>query len=150
MRSMPDLTAYSLTLHLASAFFVDLRKRHHPLHGCRRFYHDLQRYSTNGSGPAAQSNVFDFRRYIGAVSHKRLTFRYSVFDTLTERHGVFKVETIGDAYMIVGGAPNKTQFHAELVCDCALSVISSTLTMVEQSTRKPIRIRAGKPNVLSL
>lgn len=60
-----------------------------------------------------------------------------------------QVETIGDAYMIVGGAPVKNQFHAEHVADCALSVVSSTMTMVEQTSKKPIRIRAGNKNTYS-
>ena len=30
---------------------------------------------------------------------------YSRFDTLAKKHGLFKVETIGDAYMTVGGLP---------------------------------------------
>lgn len=32
---------------------------------------------------------------------------YSQFDALCEKHGVFKVETIGDAFVAVGGAPER-------------------------------------------
>ena len=38
---------------------------------------------------------------------KMLNKLYSEFDKLAEKHGVFKVETIGDAYIAVGGAPTK-------------------------------------------
>ncbi|XP_052473634.1 soluble guanylate cyclase 88E-like [Carassius gibelio] len=37
---------------------------------------------------------------------------YIVFDTLSEKHNVYKVETIRDAYMVVACVPNKTTFHA--------------------------------------
>uniref|UniRef100_A0A915KNT7 guanylate cyclase n=1 Tax=Romanomermis culicivorax TaxID=13658 RepID=A0A915KNT7_ROMCU len=72
-----------------------------------------------------------------------LNHMYSVFDALTAQHAVFKVETIGDAYMIVGGAPVKNIYHAEYVCDCALSIMKSVEKMIEATSKRPIQIRAG-------
>jgi guanylate cyclase len=37
---------------------------------------------------------------------------FSVFDELTERHGLEKIKTIGDAYMAVAGAPEPRTDHA--------------------------------------
>merc|ERR1711971_479457 len=37
---------------------------------------------------------------------KMLNDLYVEFDKLVEKHNLYKVETIGDAYMVLGGAPN--------------------------------------------
>uniref|UniRef100_A0A8C8LSB1 guanylate cyclase n=1 Tax=Oncorhynchus tshawytscha TaxID=74940 RepID=A0A8C8LSB1_ONCTS len=49
-----------------------------------------------------------------------LNSMYSKFDRLTSVHDVYKVETIGDAYMVVGGVPIPADSHAERVANFAL------------------------------
>uniref|UniRef100_A0A665UJ65 guanylate cyclase n=1 Tax=Echeneis naucrates TaxID=173247 RepID=A0A665UJ65_ECHNA len=56
-----------------------------------------------------------------AVVHM-LNSMYSKFDQLTSVHDVYKVETIGDAYMVVGGVPVPTQTHAHRVANFALGM----------------------------
>ncbi|XP_031638336.1 soluble guanylate cyclase 88E isoform X2 [Contarinia nasturtii] len=68
---------------------------------------------------------------------------YSIFDTLTERNNVYKVETIGDAYMVVSGAPEKDFNHAEKVCDMALDMVEAITDLQDPSSGTHLRIRVG-------
>ena len=47
---------------------------------------------------------------------------FSVLDVLVERHGLEKVKTIGDAYMIVGGVPTTSDDHVERLAQMALDM----------------------------
>lgn len=47
---------------------------------------------------------------------------FSAFDQLAERHGLEKIKTIGDAYMVVGGLPTIRPDHAEAIAEMALDM----------------------------
>ncbi|MDY7021754.1 MAG: adenylate/guanylate cyclase domain-containing protein [Cyanobacteriota bacterium] len=47
---------------------------------------------------------------------------FSSFDRLAERHGLEKIKTIGDAYMVVGGLPIPKPDHAEAIAQMALDM----------------------------
>jgi class 3 adenylate cyclase len=47
---------------------------------------------------------------------------FSEFDRLAEVHGLEKIKTIGDAYMVVGGLPNPMPYHTEAILDMALDM----------------------------
>jgi hypothetical protein len=47
-----------------------------------------------------------------------LNLIFSEFDQLTEEHGLEKIKTIGDAYMVVGGLPVQRPNHAEAMRPC--------------------------------
>ncbi|XP_025201544.1 soluble guanylate cyclase 88E-like isoform X2 [Melanaphis sacchari] len=72
-----------------------------------------------------------------------LNAMYSIFDTLTERNKVYKVETIGDAYMVVSGAPMTEDNHAEKVCDMALDMVDAITDLKDPSTGSHLQIRVG-------
>ena len=54
-----------------------------------------------------------------------------------------QVETIGDAYMVICGAPELTPNHAEYVTDFAFSIIEATSKINDPSTNKSLMIRVG-------
>ena len=69
---------------------------------------------------------------------------YMQFDKLAEKHGVYKVETIGDAYMVVGGAPHRMPAPqaAEKVALFALEVMELVKSF-RTTDGDRVAIRAG-------
>ncbi|MGB3694689.1 MAG: adenylate/guanylate cyclase domain-containing protein [Spirulinaceae cyanobacterium] len=47
---------------------------------------------------------------------------FSSFDKLTEKYGLEKIKTIGDAYMVAGGLPIPKESHVEAIADLALDI----------------------------
>ncbi|KAF4025610.1 hypothetical protein G4228_017704 [Cervus hanglu yarkandensis] len=72
-----------------------------------------------------------------------LNSMYSKFDRLTSVHEVYKVETIGDAYMVVGGVPVPVRSHAQRVANFALGLRISAKEVMNPVTGEPIQIRVG-------
>ncbi|XP_041920131.1 guanylate cyclase soluble subunit beta-2-like [Alosa sapidissima] len=72
-----------------------------------------------------------------------LNSMYLKFDRLTTVHNVYKVETIGDAYMVVGGVPIPASTHAEQVANFALGMVIAAKCVTNPITGQPIQIRVG-------
>uniref|UniRef100_H3D9Q5 guanylate cyclase n=1 Tax=Tetraodon nigroviridis TaxID=99883 RepID=H3D9Q5_TETNG len=93
------------------------------------------------------SDVVGFTRICSHITPMQvvsmLNTMYTLFDTLSEKHRVFKVETIGDAYMVVAGAPEKTKYHAHNICDMALDMVRSIDHLKDPSNGNNIQIRVG-------
>ncbi|XP_072367925.1 soluble guanylate cyclase 88E-like isoform X4 [Scyliorhinus torazame] len=93
------------------------------------------------------SDVVGFTRICSHITPMQvvsmLNTMYTLFDTLSEKHRVFKVETIGDAYMVVAGVPEKTKYHAHNICDMALDMVRSIGHLKDPSTGSNIQIRVG-------
>ncbi|CAI5451387.1 unnamed protein product [Caenorhabditis angaria] len=50
---------------------------------------------------------------------------YSILDEIVDLHGVYKIETIGEAYMISAGCPYRDDGDAEMIADCCLEMIQA-------------------------
>ncbi len=64
---------------------------------------------------------------------------FSEFDRLAERHGLEKIKTIGDAYMVVGGLPIPRPDHAEAVAEMALEM-QAKISQIGSCQQLSIRI----------
>jgi adenylate cyclase len=71
-----------------------------------------------------------------------LNIVFSEFDLLVDTHGLEKIKTIGDAYMVASGLPLPREDHAEVIAELALDMIQAKgrLNMV---LKRPINIRIG-------
>ncbi|HEU0034574.1 MAG TPA: adenylate/guanylate cyclase domain-containing protein [Kofleriaceae bacterium] len=49
---------------------------------------------------------------------------FSLFDRLAEQHGLEKIKTIGDAYMVVAGIPQPVADHATAIAHMALDMLA--------------------------
>ncbi|MGB7441336.1 MAG: adenylate/guanylate cyclase domain-containing protein [Coleofasciculaceae cyanobacterium] len=67
---------------------------------------------------------------------------FSRFDQLTQQHGLEKIKTIGDAYMVVGGLPVPKPNHAEAIADMALEM-QATMARFRDKVARELNIRIG-------
>ncbi|MBD0307820.1 MAG: MASE1 domain-containing protein [Microcoleus sp. T1-bin1] len=67
---------------------------------------------------------------------------FSTFDRLAEKHGLEKIKTIGDAYMVVGGLPMPRSDHAEAIAEMALDMQQAIADFSNTHTQD-FRIRIG-------
>jgi class 3 adenylate cyclase len=67
---------------------------------------------------------------------------FSIFDQLSEDHGLEKIKTIGDAYMVVGGLPTPRSDHALAVIEMALGM-QQALYQLSSQKGEALSIRIG-------
>jgi PAS domain S-box-containing protein len=63
---------------------------------------------------------------------KILNLIFSKFDQLAERHGLEKIKTIGDAYMVVAGLPTPRRDHAIAIAEMALDMQAEMVKLGNQ------------------
>jgi class 3 adenylate cyclase len=92
------------------------------------------------------ADIVDFTRMSSRMSPSELVAVlnevFTVFDALVVEHGLEKVKTIGDSYMVVGGIPDWSPDHLERVASMALALAGS-VAHIEQAARMGIAFRIG-------
>ncbi|MEO0667921.1 MAG: adenylate/guanylate cyclase domain-containing protein [Pseudomonadota bacterium] len=65
---------------------------------------------------------------------------FEVFDNLIERHGLEKIKTIGDSYMVAGGLNGADADHPQRMADLALDMIEQANSVFGEA---PLSLRIG-------
>ncbi len=71
-----------------------------------------------------------------------LNLIFSEFDQLTEKHGLEKIKTIGDAYMVVGGLPTPRHDHDRSIARIALDM-QEAINNFNQKNQQELTLRIG-------
>ena len=67
---------------------------------------------------------------------------FQTFDRLSERHGVEKIKTVGDAYLAVAGVPVRRADHVAAAADLALDMMRAVDELTVPGLG-PVRLRIG-------
>lgn len=67
---------------------------------------------------------------------------FSAFDRLAEKHGLEKIKTIGDAYMVVAGIPNPIADHAIAIAHMAIDM-NAAIKAYAAKSESELSIRIG-------
>ncbi len=68
---------------------------------------------------------------------------FSMFDDLVEKHGLEKIKTIGDAYMIASGLPDHREDHAVAAARLSLEMMQIARRFKLESTGEGLTLRIG-------
>ena len=67
---------------------------------------------------------------------------FSAFDHLSDRYGLEKIKTVGDAYMVAAGLPDPRPDHAEAIANLALDMRTEAARISEEYG-EPLGLRIG-------
>ena len=92
------------------------------------------------------SDIEGFTKICAAVNPievvNMLNKLYSAMDLVASKFPTYKIETIGDAFVIASGLPEKNGSHAINIANFAL-VVKDVVSLVSSPLSTPIRIRIG-------
>lgn len=67
---------------------------------------------------------------------------FSEFDQLVDLHGLEKIKTIGDSYMVASGVPTPIANHVSKMADLALA-LNKTIQRFTNTQQQPLQMRIG-------
>ncbi|HKP73213.1 MAG TPA: adenylate/guanylate cyclase domain-containing protein [Pyrinomonadaceae bacterium] len=92
------------------------------------------------------SDVVGFTQMSALITPVKLVYLlneiFTSFDELAARHGLEKIKTIGDAYMVAAGLPERRADHAEAMAEMALDM-QDALAAFNRSRGTSLSIRTG-------
>ncbi|MDJ1182442.1 adenylate/guanylate cyclase domain-containing protein [Roseofilum casamattae] len=92
------------------------------------------------------ADIVNFTRLSSGISATELVSLlneiFSAFDQLAQVHGVEKIKTIGDSYMVVSGIPTPRDDHAEAIAQMALDMQQEILKF-RQPNGQQLKLRIG-------
>jgi guanylate cyclase len=88
----------------------------------------------NFTGMSAQADAADVVNFLNGI--------FSQFDDLAAQHGLEKIKTIGDAYMVAGGLPTPRLDHCEAVIAFGLDILQ-VLKRCKAWHGQPVQMRIG-------
>ncbi len=99
-----------------------------------------------GSVSVLFADIVDYTAYANRKSAAEVVSKldgiFDRFDRLADRHGLEKIKTIGDAYMVVGGLPVPRSDHCRASAAMALDMLEAIAT-VERDDGVPFALRIG-------
>jgi adenylate cyclase len=93
------------------------------------------------------ADIAGFTRFASKIDPQNLVALldtvFSEFDNLVEKHGVEKIKTIGDAYMVVGGLQAHSVPHTETLARLALDMQDAICRLSEEIGLIGLTVRIG-------
>lgn len=71
-----------------------------------------------------------------------LNLLFGKFDEIAEKHGVEKIKTIGDCYMVVAGVPNRDPLHCQHIAAFAMDALNCIEAFSRESPYQ-VKLRMG-------
>jgi len=79
-------------------------------------------------------DIWEFKSLTALLPAKKLVFLlnqvFSLFDRITDKHDVLKIETIGEVYMVASGLPEEIDRHAEACAYLALDMLAESTSIL--------------------